>query len=48
MKRVIKNSCAVYESPTAENMKFEDEGILCASSELQDLEKESFDFGWEN
>ena len=49
MKCVIKNSCAVYESPAAEIMKFQNEGILCASStELQDLQKENFNFGWEN
>ena len=48
MKQVIKNSCAVYESPAAEIMKFENEGILCASSELQDLQKDTFDFSWEN
>ena len=48
MKQVIKNSFAVYESPAAEIMKFENQGIICASSELQDLQKESFDFGWEN
>ena len=49
MKHVIKNSCAVYESPAAEIMKFQNEGILCASStELQDLQKENFNFGWEN
>jgi len=47
MKQVIKNSCAVYESPAAEIMKFENEGILCASSELKDLLKETFDFDWE-
>ena len=49
MKQVIKNYCAVYESPAAEIMKFQNEGILCASStELQDLQKENFNFGWEN
>lgn len=49
MKQVIKNYCAVYESPAAEIMKFENEGILCASStELQDLQKGTFDFDWEN
>ena len=49
MKYVIKNSCAVYESPAAEIMKFQNEGILCASSDaLDDLRKEDFDFGWEN
>lgn len=48
MKQVIKNSIAVYESPAAEILKFENEGILCASSELKDLHKETFDFDWEN
>ena len=49
MKQVIKNSFAVYDSPAAEIMKFQNEGILCASSdELDDLRKEDFDFGWEN
>ena len=48
MKKVIKTSCAVYESPAAEIMKFENQGIICASSELQDLQKESIDFDWEN
>ena len=48
MKKVITTSCAVYESPAAEIMKFENQGIICASSELQDLQKESFDFDWEN
>lgn len=47
MKQVIKNSSAVYESPAAEILKFENEGILCSSSELQDLQKGSFDFEWE-
>lgn len=49
MKQEIKNSFAVYDSPAARIMKFENEGILCASSdELDDLRKEDFDFGWEN
>ena len=49
MKQVIKNSFAVYDSPAAKIMKFENEGILCASSdELDALRKEDFDFGWEN
>ena len=49
MKQVIKNSFAVYERPAVKIMKFQNEGILCASSdELDDLRKEDFDFGWEN
>lgn len=49
MKQVIKKSFAVYDSPAAKIMKFENEGILCASSdELDDLRKEDFEFGWEN
>ena len=48
MKQVIKKSFAVYDSPAAKIMKFENEGILCASSdELDDLRKEDFEFGWE-
>ena len=48
MKQAIKNSYAVYECPAAKVMKIENEGILCASSELQELKKESFDFEWGN
>lgn len=48
MKRVNKDSFAAYASPAAEIMKLENTGVLCSSSELKDLEKEDFDFDWEN
>ena len=47
MKIANKNS-AVYSSPAVIVLSVDPEGLLCTSSELDDLQKGSFDFNWEN
>ena len=49
MKIKIENFTAVYDSPAVLITELESASVLCASStELQNLQKESFDFDWEN
>lgn len=43
------NKSTVYYCPTVTVMTVNSEGVLCASSgELDNLQKEAFEFDWEN
>ena len=43
------NKSTVYYCPTVTVMTVNSEGVLCASSgELDDLQKNAFEFHWEN
>lgn len=43
----LKTSGVMYDSPRVESIEIETTAILCASSnELEDLKKETIDFGW--
>ena len=47
MKKTNK-SAVFYDSPVVEIVEIEAASVLCASSdELDDLKKQTFDFGWE-
>ena len=37
-----------YDSPRVDVIKIDTSAVLCESSELKDLAKEEFDFGWAN
>lgn len=48
MKMIYRNA-SVYEVPEVDIIEIGTEGILCVSSEeLDDLQKNSFDFDWQN
>lgn len=48
MKSLI-NSSVKYDRPTVDILEMATESMLCASSEeLDDIQKEDFDFGWIN
>ena len=43
------NKSTVYYCPTVTVITMNSEGVICASSgELDDLQKNPFDFDWEN
>jgi len=43
------NKSTVYYCPTVTVMTVNNEGVLCTSSgELDDLQKNAFEFDWEN
>ena len=47
MKKTNK-SAVFYDSPVVEIVEIEAASVLCASSDgLDDLEKKTFEFGWE-
>ena len=46
--KIVKKSSAVYSSPAVIVLSVDTEGLLCTSSELDNLQKDSFDFSWEN
>ena len=47
MKKTNK-SAVFYDSPVVEIVEIEAASVLCASSDkLDDLKKQTFDFGWE-
>lgn len=47
--KFLSNYSTVYSRPTVDVVIVEAEGVLCASSEeLDDIQKGTHDFGWEN
>ena len=47
--KILNNYSEFYCSPTVDVMTVQTEGVLCTSSgELDDLQKNAFDFDWEN
>ena len=43
------NKSIVYDCPSVTVMTMNSEGVICASSgELDDLQKNAFEFDWEN
>ena len=48
LMKIVNKSSAVYSSPAVIVLSVDTEGLLCTSSELDNLQKDSFDFSWEN